>query len=161
MSSDIYIDASDFRTDPDENFFRLRIGGIVRLKYAFPIKCIGNKIGVDGSIIGLYAEILYDYTDKIKGTISWLPADDIVTVEIREYSHLFPETMPADDDWMKYINKDSKRRFNALTESSLANANVGDRYQFERFGYYIVDKDSSEDMLVFNKIVDLKEAKDK
>jgi glutaminyl-tRNA synthetase len=161
MSSDIVIDASDFRTDPDENFFRLRIGGVVRLKYAFPIKCIGNKIGSDGRIIGLYAEILYDYTDKIRGTISWLPVDDLISVEIREYSHLFPENMPVDDDWMKYINKDSKRTFNALTESSLANASVGDRYQFERFGYYIVDKDSNEDRLVFNKIVDLKEAKDK
>ena len=161
IGPNIYIDASDFKLEPDENFFRLKPNGVVRLKYAFPIKYISHEVGSDGNISNVYVEALYNYTDKIKGTISWLSVDHSLSVEIREYSHLFPENMPSDDEWLNYVNKNSKHIFKGLTELSLQNASIGDRFQFERFGYYILDKDTIDGKLVFTKIVDLKEAKDK
>ena len=160
-SPDIYIDQSDFRLDPSENFYRLKIGGIVRLKYAYPIKCIGNRVGSNGEIVSLYAEILYDYSNKIKGTINWVSTDSCINMEVREYAHLFPANMSTDEEWIKDINMDSKTIYNAVGELCLKSADIGDRYQFERFGYYIMDKDSNENKYVFNKIVDLKESKDK
>ncbi len=164
---ELYIERADFMEDAPKKFFRLTVGREVRLKNAFFLKC--NEVIKDdaGEIIEL--RCTYDPETsggkapdgrKVKGTIHWVSAKHAVDAEVRMYDVLFPEekagSAPEGVDWLETLNPSSLIVKNAKVEPSLVGAEVGSSYQFERTGYFCVDKDSSVDSLVFNQTVGLK-----
>lgn len=169
LTREIYIEQGDFMEDPPspKKWYRLGPDREVRLKYGYIIKCTGYEKDAEGNITELHCE--YDPETrsghdtsgkKVKGTLGWVSADHAVSAEIRLYDRLFKteNLNTIDDDFMNHINPDSLTiNDSVLLEPSLANANVGDRFQFERQGYFIVDKDSTDDKLVFNRTVTLRD----
>jgi len=167
---ELYIERSDFMEDAPKKFFRLTIGREVRLKYAFFIKCHEVIKDESGEVIEL--RCTYDRETaggkapdgrKVKGTIHWVSAEHAVNAEVRLYDVLFeaedPSDVAEDTDWKETINPNSLILMNnSKLEPSLAEAKVGDRFQFERNGYFCVDRDSTADNLVFNRTVTLKDA---
>ena len=163
---EIYIERDDFMENPPKKFFRLAPGREVRLKHAYYITCKDVKKDENGNIVELICT--YDPESKggwtsdgrkVKGTLHWVSAKHCLNVEVRLYDHLFTKEDPEeDDDFLKNINPNSLTVLNGCkAELSLKDAKVGDRFQFLRKGYFAVDKDSTEDKLVFNRIVTLKD----
>lgn len=169
LTREIYIDQADFKEDPPspKKWYRLGPDREVRLKYGYIVKCTGYKKADDGSIEEIYCE--YDPETrsghdtsgkKVKGTLGWVSAQHAVKAEIRLYDRLFQteNLNTIDDDFMNHLNPDSLQVIeNAVLEPSLANAKIGDQFQFERQGYFIVDKDSTAEKLVFNRTVTLRD----
>ena len=169
FSREIYIERDDFKEDPPSprKWYRLGPDREVRLKYAYIIKCTGYEKDADGNITELHCE--YDPETrsgqdtsgkKVKGTLGWVSATHAVPAEVRLYDRLFlTENMNAvEDDFTNHLNPDSLKVIsNALVESSLADAQPGDQFQFERQGYFIVDKDSTDGHKVFNRTVSLRD----
>jgi glutaminyl-tRNA synthetase len=165
----LYIDQDDFREDPPKQFFRLAPGREVRLRYAYIITCTGVETDpATGDITALHCT--YDPETKsgssqeqrkVKATIHWVSAAHALDAEVRLYNPLLvtdPAKIPADHDWTLYLNPDSLERLaGCLVEPSLAGAQPGARFQFERQGYFCVDPDSSSNRLVFNRTVSLKD----
>jgi glutaminyl-tRNA synthetase len=166
----LYIEREDFREDPPKDFFRLTPGREVRLRYAYFVKCIGvEKDPKTGEVIEL--RCTYDPATrggdapdgrKVKGTIHWVSAARAVDAEVRLYDHLFtkanPDDVPDGQDYRVNLNPKSLEVLGGCKlEPSLANAAVGSRYQFERLGYFCVDKDSAPGKLVFNRSVTLRD----
>jgi glutaminyl-tRNA synthetase len=167
----LYIEQDDFREEPPKGFFRLSPGREVRLRYAYIVKCVAVvKDPRTGEIIEL--RCTYDpetksgssqSNRKVKATIHWVSAAHALPAEVRLYDHLFtkedPEEVPQDADWLANINPKSLERLSACrVEPFLANAKPGERYQFERLGYFCVDsEDSSAKALVFNRAVTLRD----
>ncbi|NOX66406.1 MAG: glutamine--tRNA ligase/YqeY domain fusion protein [Chlorobi bacterium] len=170
FSRELYIDAHDFQENPHKKFFRLSPGREVRLRYAYIIKCEEVIKDADGNIEKLLCT--YDIETKsgsgksdkkVKGTIHWVSAQHAVNAEVRLYDRLFNVPNPGDDkdvDFKDHINPNSLEVLtHSLVEPYLKNAKPGDRFQFERLGYFCVDsKDSSEDHLVFNRTVTLRDS---
>ena len=170
FSNTVYIEKSDFMETPVKGFHRLVPGGEVRLKYAYIIKCEQVIKDEDGNIIELHCS--YDPQTrsgndtsgkKIKGTIHWLDAKTAIPTEIRMYSNLFSKLNPDDleegEAFTDYLNPDSLMIPPcSFIESSLAQSQIGIPYQFMRQGYFVKDKDSTEDKPVFNRIVSLKDS---
>jgi len=171
FTRELYIEQDDFREDPPKGFFRLSPGHEVRLRYAYIVKCTGV---VKDSITGEIKEIHCTYdpqtksglsqsSRKVKATIHWVSAAHALNAEVRLYDHLFakedPDDVPDGSDWMANINPKSLERLTSCrVEPVLANAKPGDRYQFERLGYFCVDSvDSSPGHLVFNRTVTLRD----
>ncbi len=169
FTRELYIDQSDFKEDPPSprKWFRLGPEREVRLKFGYIIKCTGFKKNDDGSIAEVYAEYDPDTRSgqdttgkKVKGTLSWVSATHGINAEIRLYDRLFLTENMSDiqDDFKNHLNPDSLSvNVNAKLEPSIAHANVGDVFQFERIGYFRVDEDSTEDKLVFNRTVTLRD----
>ncbi len=168
FSREIYIEQDDFMENPPKKFFRLSPGNEVRLRYAYIIKCEEVIKDKNGKIIELKCS--YDPETKsgsssqrkVKGTIHWVAAGRAVDAEVRLYDRLFSAEDPEADpekDFREFINPDSLEIIkNAKLEPGLNNANPGDRFQFERLGYFCVDsKDSKSDRLVFNRTVTLRD----
>ena len=170
FSKTIYIERDDFMEDPPKKFFRLAPGREIRLRYAYFIKC--EKVIKDeknGEIIELRCS--YDPATrggdspdgrKVKSTLHWVSADHALDVEVRLYDRLFLDENPAkveeDADWKDSINPESLIILkNCKLEPALKNAEPGFRCQFERQGYFIVDSDSDDKNLVFNRTVTLKD----
>lgn len=167
---ELFIEKADFMEDAPKKFFRLTVGGEVRLKYAYFLKCHEVIKDDAGEIVEL--RCTYDPETaggkapdgrKVKGTIHWVAANTAIDAEARLYDVLFeredPGDIPEGMDWKETINPASLVVVsNAKLEPSLAEAQVGDRFQFERNGYFCVDKDSAKDKLVFNRTVTLKDA---
>ena len=167
----LYIEQDDFREEPPKGYFRLSPGKEVRLRYAYIIKCVGVvKDPQNGEITEL--RCTYDpetksgssqSNRKVKATIHWVSAAHALPAEVRLYDHLFvkedPEEVPDDTDWLANINPKSLERLSACrVEPLLANAKPGERYQFERLGYFCVDsEDSRPGALVFNRAVTLRD----
>jgi glutaminyl-tRNA synthetase len=171
FTRELYIEQDDFREEPPKGFFRLSPGREVRLRYAYIVKCIGV---VKDSKTGEIKEIHCAYDPetksglaqsgrKVKATIHWVSADHALEAEVRLYDHLFakedPDDVPDGSDWMANINPKSLERLtSARVEPVLANAKPGERYQFERLGYFCVDSvDSSPGHLVFNRTATLRD----
>jgi glutaminyl-tRNA synthetase len=171
FSREIYIEQDDFREQPPKGFFRLSPGAEVRLRYAYIIKC--NEVIKDpdtGEVRELHCT--YDPETKsgssqskrkVKATIHWVSAAHALDAEVRLYDHLFtvedPDDVPEGADWLANINPQSLQRLTAChVEPCLASAKAGDRYQFERLGYFCVDRDSTDQMKVFNRSVTLRDA---
>ena len=168
----LYIDQDDFREEPPKGFFRLSPGREVRLRYAYIIKCVEVvKDPRTGSITEL--RCTYDPETKsgssqskrkVKATIHWVSADHAIQAEVRLYEHLFtkedPDDVPEGTDWLANINPNSIETLTACRlEPALANAKIGEIYQFERLGYFCVDTmDSSPGALVFNRTVTLRDS---
>jgi glutaminyl-tRNA synthetase len=159
----IYIDKEDFRMVDSPKYYRLAPNKIVRLKYLGLIKC-NDIILKENEPIEILVELLpadYKPAKRVQGTINWVSDIDHLKVEVRKYDHLFPETLDAlNSNWKSNINTNSKTIIYAMTDTSIKNAKVYDKFQFERIGYFCVDPDSN-DSLVLNMSVPLKESKDK
>ncbi|OGF55903.1 MAG: glutamine--tRNA ligase [Candidatus Fraserbacteria bacterium RBG_16_55_9] len=167
----LYIERDDFMEDPPPKFYRLAPGREVRLRYAYFIKCVGvTKDKKTGEIVEL--RCTYDPETrggqapdgrKVNATIHWVSADHAVEAEVRLYDRLFlkedPTDVPEGVDWKANINPNSLVTLNSCqVEPSLAGAEPGSRYQFERLGYFCVDSvDSSPGKLVFNRTVSLRD----
>ena len=168
FTKELYIEKTDFMEIPPKGYHRLMPGGEVRLRYAYIIKCNEVIKSEKGDVIELHCTYDADTKSgtgtsnkKVKGTIHWVSADQALNVEVRLYDRLFTIEDPgAEEHWLDYINPKSLEIIsNALTEPSLKNSKPGNRYQFERLGYFCVDtKRSTEDKLVFNRTVTLKDS---
>ena len=169
FSREVFIESDDFMAEPTKGYFRLFPGNEVRLKSAYVVKCTGFKLSENGDVEEVYAE--YDKETKggntpdgrkIKGTIHWVDASNSVDAEVRLYDNLFTVADPerAENDFIEYVNKNSLTVLkNCKLEKSLELAQVGDRYQFMRLGYFCVDNvDSKKGHLVFNRAVSLKDS---
>ena len=168
FGSEIYIERDDFMEDPPRKFFRLSPGKEVRLKYAYIIKCEEVVKDEAGEVVEL--KCTYDPETrsgsdtsgkKVKGTLHWAPVKEALKAEVRLYDRLFTVENPSADkekDFKEFINPDSLVVLpEALLEPSAKNIAVGDRVQFERKGYFCVDRDSSNEKLVFNRTVTLRD----
>ncbi len=162
FSKTLYIEQEDFREDPPKQFFRLAPGREVRLRYAYFIKCNGVvKDEKTGELIEIHCT--YDPATrggdapdkrKVKATLHWVSAPHAVTAEVRLYDQLFLKTDPDNTA----LNPTSLEKIKSCkAEPSLADAKTGERFQFERIGYFCVDPDSSAGKLVFNRTVTLKD----
>ena len=166
---EIYVDRADFMKDPPSprKWFRLGPDREVRLKYAYIIKCTGFDEDENGEVTTIYAE--YDPETrsgqdtsgkKVKGTLGWVSVKHAVNAEIRLYDRLFKteNLNDIDDDFKNHLNPDSLEiNTKAVLEGSLASAKIGDTVQFERVGYFRVDEDSTDDKLVFNRTITLRD----
>jgi len=166
FSKTLYIEQDDFRESPPKKYFRLSPGAEVRLRYAYIIKCVGV---VKDPGTGSVTEIRCTYDPetksgspqsarKVKGTIHWVSAAHALNAEVRLYDRLFSVENPAGDNWKEFMNPQSLEILRSCkVEPSLARAKVQDRFQFERLGYFCVDRDSNEGNIVFNRTVTLRD----
>ncbi|MGR3220755.1 MAG: glutamine--tRNA ligase, partial [Candidatus Anammoxibacter sp.] len=173
----IYIERDDFMEEPPKKFFRLAPGREVRLRYAYYIKCVSVvKDDNSGEIIELHCtydpETRGGYSPdgrKVKATIHWVSAKHAINTQVRLYSNLFNKENPEQagnpkdgEDFISCLNPDSLQTLTGcLAEPGLANAAPGERFQFERLGYFCVDSDSTKENHVFNRTVSLKDTRGK
>lgn len=166
VTATIYIDKNDFAEVPPKGFKRLVPDGEVRLRHAYVIKCDEVIKDAAGEVVELKCSIDPDTLGKnpegrkVKGVIHWVSAEQGVPAEVRIYDRLFNHADPEEgDDYLQNLNPESLKVVRAVVEPSLAQAQAGERFQFEREGYFIADeKDYSADKLVFNRILDLKDS---
>ena len=168
FTRELYIERADFMENPPKKFFRLSPGTEVRLRYAYFIKCEEVVHDAEGNVVEL--RCTYDPASrggnspdgrKVKSTIHWVSAKHAITAEIRLFDRLFqtinPNDYPEGGSWKDNLNPDSLRVITGYLEPALAQAALGDKFQFERMGYFAVDPDSSPDALVFNRTATLKD----
>ncbi|MDA1144190.1 MAG: glutamine--tRNA ligase/YqeY domain fusion protein [Bacteroidetes bacterium] len=169
FSKHLYIEQEDFKEEGNRKFFRLKLGGEVRLKNAYIIKAESCTKDVNGNI----TEVQCTYNPlsksgsgtkeslrKVKGTLHWVSQQHALKAKVRLYDRLFTDPTPdahKDKDFMDFINPNSLEEITAYVEPSLASATEGARFQFQRMGYFVVDQDSSSDELVFNKTTGLRD----
>ena len=166
FSRELYIDREDFMEEPPKKYFRLFPGNEVRLKGAYFVKCVDYKKDADGNITEIHCT--YDPETrsgsgfegrKVKGTIHWVSAESAVDAEVRLYENIVDEEKgKLNEDGSLNFNPNSLNCLkNCKLEAAFKDAKSGDSFQFLRHGYFCVDsKDSTEDKLVFNRIVSLK-----
>jgi glutaminyl-tRNA synthetase len=164
FSRELYIEREDFKEMAGSKFFRLQLGEEVRLKNAYIIK--GESVVKDsnGKITEIHCTYSEDTSKKVKGTLHWVSIKHAIKAEVREYDRLFMDESPdshPDKDFMEFINLDSLKVVTAFVEPSLIDAKVGDRFQFQRIGYFNLDKDSTSEKIVFNKTVGLRDSWEK
>lgn len=169
FSRELYIERDDFMEDPPKKFFRLSPGKEVRLRYGYFVTCNDVIKDADGNITEL--RCTYDPDTRggyapdgrrVKGTLHWVSAAHALDAEVRLYDYLFDKENPYDapegQDFMANLNPNSLEVLTGCKlEPSLEEANPGDRFQFERLGYFVVDRDSTSDQLVFNRTVTLRD----
>ena len=160
FNKEIFIERDDFMEHPSEKFYRLKPGGEVRLRFAYIIKCKDIIKDNKGNIIELICT--YDpetksgsgtSTKKVKSAIHWVAANNAIKARVNLYNALFSVAQP---DGEEDLNPQSLEIIEALIEASVANAKVGDRFQFERNGYFILDADG-DDGKIFNRIITLRD----
>ncbi|MAD97751.1 MAG: glutamine--tRNA ligase [Flavobacteriaceae bacterium] len=170
FSRELYIEKEDFREEANKKFFRLKLGKEVRLKNAYIIKAESCTKDENGNITEI--QCTYDPLSKsgsgtpesmrrVKGTLHWVSIKHAIEAEVRVYDRLFLDEAPdghKDKDFMEFLNPDSLHTINAFVEPSLQEAKIGDRFQFQRKGYFNVDDDSTPEKLVFNKTVGLRDS---
>lgn len=170
FSKELYIEREDFMEDAPKKFFRLTPGGEVRLKGAYIIKCESVEKDAEGNITQIHCTCDMDSRSgsgteasnrKVKGTLHWVSAAEAIEAEVRLYDRLFKDEDPAghkEVDFKEFINEDSLKVLRGCKlEPGLKTARQGDRFQFQRLGYFCVDPDSKEGRLIFNKTVGLKD----
>lgn len=169
FSKHLFIEQEDFKEAANRKFFRLTLGKEVRLKNAYIIK--GESVIKDAS--GKIVEIICTYDSKsksgsgteesqrkVKGTLHWVSIDHAIPIKVRLYDRLFQEEAPDQDknvDFKQHLNPNSLSSQNGFAEPSLQSAKAGERFQFQRLGYFIVDPDSSKEQIIFNKTVGLRD----
>ncbi len=168
FSRELYIEREDFMENPPKKYFRLAPGQMVRLKSAYIIKCDDVVKDDQGNVTEIHCTYLPESksghdqsTIKVKGTLHWVSVQHAITAELRLYDRLFQVEDPASEegDFTSYINPDSLVTINnAYAEPALKTAKFDERYQFLRKGYFTLDKDTSEEKMVFNRTVTLKDA---
>lgn len=171
FSKVLYIEREDFMEDAPKKFFRLTLGGEVRLKNGYIIKGESVVKDADGNITEIHCTYDADTRSgsgseasnrKVKGTIHWVSADHAVKVDVKLYDRLFNHHDPAGakdvEDYKLLINPDSLQTItNCYVEPSVLSAKAEDHFQFQRMGYFSLDKDSTKDKLIFNRTVTLKD----
>lgn len=168
FSRELYIERDDFMIDPPKKFFRLAPDKEVRLKGAYVIHCESYELDENGEVKTIYCT--YDVetrsgtgtkNPKVKGTLHWVEANTAVDAEVRLYDRLFNDEDPAghkEQDAMEFLNPDSLQiKTNCKLEPMLAEVQPEDKFQFQRIGYFCVDKDSKAGQLVFNRTVSLRD----
>ncbi|NNG09751.1 MAG: glutamine--tRNA ligase/YqeY domain fusion protein [Arenibacter sp.] len=169
FSRELYIEQEDFKEEANRKFFRLKLGGEVRLKNGYIIKAESCTKDSDGNIVEV--QCTYDPKSKsgsgteeslrkVKGTLHWVSARHAVDAEVRLYDRLFTDETPdahKDKEFLDFMNPDSLKIITAKVEPGLADAKVGERFQFQRIGYFNVDQDSGPEKLVFNRTVGLRD----
>ena len=170
FSKVLYIEREDFLESANNKFFRLTLGKEVRLKNAYIIKGESVVKDSEGNITEIHCT--YDPESKcgsgteaslrkVKGTLHWVSADHALPVEVRLYDRLFTEASPdtnKEKDFMEFINPNSLEVITAYAEPSVKVARVEDKFQFQRLGYFVVDRDSSSEKIVFNRTVPLRDS---
>src|SRR5690606_31312047 len=173
FSRELYIEREDFKEDANRKFFRLSIGKEVRLKSAYIIK--GEKVVKDEN--GEITEIHCTYDPlsksgsgteeslrKVKGTLHWVSVSHAIEAEVMLYDRLFNVDSPDADkekDFLEFINPNSLQVITGYLEPGLKNASIGEKFQFQRLGYFCIDKESTAGHLVFNRTVTLRDSWDK
>jgi glutaminyl-tRNA synthetase len=160
FSREIYIEKEDFKEQASNTFFRLKLGGEVRLKSAYIIKAHSVVKDDQGEVIEIQCTYDEDTSKKVKGTLHWVSIEHAITAEVREYDRLFMHEAPDSDkekDFMEFINPNSLTVKTGFLEPSLEEAKIGEQFQFQRLGYFNVDDDSKPGVLVFNKTVGLRD----
>jgi glutaminyl-tRNA synthetase len=169
FSQVLYIERGDFREDPPKKWFRLAPGREVRLRYAYYITCVDVVKDEQGEVVELHCT--YDPEThggwasdgrKVRGTLHWVSAAHALEAEVRLYDRLFSVENPLDveegEDFTASLNPNSLETLTSCrVEPSLAGAEPGSIYQFERQGYFCVDPDSTDRKLVFNRTVALRD----
>jgi glutaminyl-tRNA synthetase len=168
FSGELYIEREDFMEVPAKKWFRLAPGQLVRLKSAYIIRCDEVIKDDRGNITELRCSYIPESKSgndtsgiHVKGTLHWVSVKHAVTCELRLYDRLFKVENPSSEegDFKDYINPDSLQVItSAYAEPALAKAKFDERYQFLRKGYFCLDKDSSEEKLIFNRTVTLKDS---
>jgi glutaminyl-tRNA synthetase len=173
FSKELYIEKEDFQEEANNKYFRLSLGKEVRLKNAYIIKGESVVKDANGNITEIHCTCDLDSLSgsgteaslrKVKGTLHWVSIKHAIKAEVRAYDRLFMDEAPdahEDKDFMDFLNPESLKITTAFVEPSLSDANVGERFQFQRLGYFCVDKDSRENNLVFNKTVGLRDSWEK
>ena len=170
FSRELYIEREDFKEEADKKFFRLKLGGEVRLKSAYIIKAERVEKDENGEITTIYAT--YDEKSKsgsgteeslrkVKGTLHWVSANHALPVEARVYDRLFTTEQPdaeKETDFLEFVNPESLKVVTAYAEPELKDVKVGKPLQFQRIGYFTKDQDSTDSKLVFNRTVTLKDS---
>ena len=169
FSKELYIEREDFQEEANKKFFRLTLGTEVRLKNAYIIKGESIVKDADGNITEIHCTYDEDSRSgsgteasqrKVKGTIHWVSTNHAVAAEVRIYDRLFSHESPDGNkeiDFKEFINPNSLEVITGYVEPSLQSAKDLDHFQFQRLGYFCVDKDSSPSKLVFNKTVGLRD----
>lgn len=170
FSRELYIEREDFKEEADKKFFRLKLGGEVRLKSGYIIKAERIEKDVDGNITTIFAT--YDELSKsgsgteeslrkVKGTLHWVSAKHATPIEVRLYERLFTLEQPdaeKETDFLQYINPDSLKTVAAYAEPGISDVHVEEPLQFQRIGYFTKDQDSNSEKMVFNRTVTLKDS---
>jgi glutaminyl-tRNA synthetase len=170
FSRELYIEREDFKEEANNKFFRLKIGGEVRLKSAYIIKAERVEKDENGEITTIFAT--YDEKSKsgsgteeslrkVKGTLHWVSAKHAIPVDVRIYENLFTVEQPdaeKDVDFLSFINPESVKTIQGFAEPNLKEVAVGEPLQFQRIGYFTKDQDSTDTNLVFNRTVTLKDS---
>jgi glutaminyl-tRNA synthetase len=169
FSREIFIEREDYKEEANKKFFRLKNGKEVRLKNAYIIKGEGCIKDADGNITEIHATYDPDSRSgsgteasmrKVKGTLHWVSVAQALPVEVRLYDRLFTVPSPDTDkekDFMEFVNPDSLEVITAMAEPAMKNIGIGDTVQFQRMGYFCVDPDSTEDQMVLNRTVTLRD----
>ena len=169
FSRELYIERDDFMEEPPRKFFRLGPGREVRLKGAYIIKCEDYKKNDDGTITEIYCTYDPDTRSggsgaqrKVKGTLHWVSLAHAFDAEVHLYDRLFMDEDPAghkEKDFREFLNPDSLKILeHCKLEPSLKKAQIGDKFQFQRLGYFCVDKESTSEKPVFNRTVALRDS---
>lgn len=169
LTKEIYIDQDDFQEVPEKGFQRLTVGGEVRLRHSYVIKCDEIIKAEDGSIVELHCSIDANTLGKnpegrkVKGVIHWVSATKSIATEVRLYDRLFTELQPdtvEGHDFIDFINPHSLEVVTAYVEPAIKDVQPEQRFQFERVGYFVADRydcDAAKGQYVFNKTVGLKD----
>ncbi|MGJ8683010.1 MAG: glutamine--tRNA ligase/YqeY domain fusion protein [Nonlabens sp.] len=169
FSKELYIEREDYREEANKKFFRLKNGKEVRLKNGYIIKGEGCLKDADGNITEIHATYDPDSKSgsgteasmrKVKGTLHWVSAAHALPVEVRLYDRLFTVPSPDTDkekDFMEFVNPNSLEVITAMAEPAMKNLNPGDIVQFQRMGYFCVDPDTTDEKMVFNRTVTLRD----
>jgi glutaminyl-tRNA synthetase len=167
FGKELYIESDDFMENPPKKYFRLYPGGMVRLKFAYIIRCDDVIKDEKGNIVELHCTYIPESKSgsdtsgiNVKGTLHWVEVANAVTAEIRMYDRLFKTEDPSSEegDFKDYINPDSLHIVNTVyAEPALKNAKMNERYQFLRKGYFTLDNKDTHGRLVFNRTVTLKD----
>ena len=168
FTRELYIDRDDFRLDPPKKYYRLAPGQEVRLRYAYFVTCTDVVKDAEGNVQEIHCT--YDPASrggnspdgrKVKGTIHWVSAKYALPAEVRLYEQLFsvadPNNVPEGETFLDYITPDSLRTVSARLEPAMAQIRTGETVQFERVGYFCKDRDSTDELPVFNRTVTLRD----
>lgn len=161
FSKELYIERADFKEEASNKFFRLKLGSEVRLKNAYIIKGESVIKDAEGNITEIHCTYTTDTEKKVKGTLHWVSIKHAIKAEVREYDRLFKDEAPdshQNKDFMEFVNPNSLKVIEAYVEPNLADVKIGERFQFQRIGYFNVDDDSTPEHLVFNKTVGLRDS---
>jgi glutaminyl-tRNA synthetase len=170
FSKTLYIEREDFREEANKKFFRLKLGKEVRLKNAYIIKAESCDKDNDGNITEIHCTYepksksgsgTQESLRKVKGTLHWVAVNKAIEVEVRLYDRLFTDPSPdthKDKDFMEFVNPDSLKVITGYGEPSLKDLKVEDTVQFQRLGYFTVDPETTQEKMVFNRTVGLRDS---